>query len=101
MAFILAASIIATVLAKPPGNESLVKNLPQMGDDFPYGVYSGMMQLNNTQKKMYYLLEESQDNWETDPLILWSNGGPGCSSLLGWLTELGAWVLPDNSTTFV
>jgi cathepsin A (carboxypeptidase C) len=32
---------------------------------------------------------ESQNQPTTDPLFWWSNGGPGCSGLLGFLTEHG------------
>jgi len=78
----------------------LVKSLPQM-ETFNYGVYSGYFPIEGTNKSIYYLLTESQNDWKTDPLLIWSNGGPSCSSLLGWMTENGAYLMPDNSVELV
>ena len=48
-----------------------------------------------------FRLVESQRNPSTDPLILWLNGGPGCSSIGGAMTENGPFhVNKDGKTLF-
>jgi hypothetical protein len=47
----------------------------------------------------HYLYIESENDPATDPVILWSNGGPGASSLFGILAELGPLQVSDESLT--
>jgi len=40
-------------------------------------------------RKMFYWFVESQRSPKDDPVMLWTNGGPGCSGMGGFLSEQG------------
>ncbi|EGV65681.1 carboxypeptidase C [Yamadazyma tenuis] len=51
--------------------------------------YTGYLDIEDEDKHFFYWFFESRNDPKTDPVILWLNGGPGCSSMTGLFFELG------------
>jgi carboxypeptidase C (cathepsin A) len=62
---------------------------------YPENWYSGYLDVDNNSTHMHYFFFPSQDKASQSPVLVWFNGGPGCSSLLGALYEHGPFVLND------
>ena len=52
-------------------------------------VYSGYLKTKIEGDELFYVYMPAQNNDPNAPLMLWLNGGPGCSSLFGLFTEVG------------
>ena len=97
--FLLASAIAAFPVAdvKTSANDDLVTSLPGLSPNPPFAHYSGYLPVGS--KQMHYWFAESQGSPTNDPLVLWLNGGPGCSSMEGMLYENGPFqILEDGKT---
>ncbi|KAI3526436.1 hypothetical protein L1887_05689 [Cichorium endivia] len=69
---------------------AIVTQLPGFTGTIPSKHYAGYVTLNeNHGKKMYYYYVLSERDPSKDPVVLWLNGGPGCSSFDGFVYEHG------------
>jgi len=89
---LLVLSLVASIYADQ------ITDLPGLNEAINFTQYSGYLDVPAAVgvNHMHYWFVESMNNPAKDPLVLWFNGGPGCSSLLGFFTELGPFqVQPD------
>ena len=66
-----------------------VTELPGLNWKPEFNQFSGYINLPDTEKYIHYWLVESEMDVELAPLVFWTNGGPGCSGLIGFMTEQG------------
>uniref|UniRef100_A0A8C6SWY5 Carboxypeptidase n=1 Tax=Neogobius melanostomus TaxID=47308 RepID=A0A8C6SWY5_9GOBI len=94
--FLSAGLHFLSVEAAPAGDE--ITYLPGLSKQPSFKHYSGYLDLA-TGKHLHYWFVESQGKPSSDPLVLWLNGGPGCSSLDGLLTEHGPYLIQDDGAS--
>ncbi|KAJ2147439.1 hypothetical protein IW136_000095 [Coemansia sp. RSA 678] len=61
---------------------------------------SGYLDTADDKHFFYWFFEaQNQTKGQDMPLLVWLNGGPGCSSMLGLLTAVGPCLVADNSNS--
>ena len=80
--------MLANLLAPLAFAADEVTSLPGWSGPLPSRQFSGYLDVGAS-KHLHYWLVESEGSPSTDPTVLWLNGGPGCSSLDGFIYEHG------------
>ncbi|KAF9622652.1 hypothetical protein IFM89_032573 [Coptis chinensis] len=75
--------------------------LPGQPEGVNFDQYSGYVTVDPTAgRALFYYFVESPQNSSSNPLVLWLNGGPGCSSLgYGAMEELGPFRVNSDGKT--
>lgn len=63
--------------------------------------FTGYLSTDNDKKHFFFAYFESRSNPREDPLVMWLNGGPGCSSMTGLFMELGPCRVSDSGNSTV
>lgn len=76
-----------------------INSLPGLQEDINFKQYAGSVIVNETHgRSLFYWFVESQGDPTTDPVLLWLQGGPGCSSLGGFFEENGPFIPLENGS---
>jgi len=75
-----------------------ILSLPGWSGKLPSRQYSGYLNGSDT-TRLHYWLVESENDPANSPTVLWFNGGPGCSSLDGFIYEHGPFEVSDDFKT--
>ena len=100
---LFAASVLVAEFAAAAPAEDAVPSLPLYGAP-PTKMYSGYLDAKGPKEapgcatsekvcQLHYWLAEAEQNPASAPVVLWLNGGPGSSSVLGMLQEQGPLII--------
>jgi len=84
----------------PSGDLINNEDLPGLGFNISYKQWSGYLD-GGEGRQLHYWYVASQQDPVNDPVVLWLNGGPGCSSVGGLLTENGPIHVTEDGTTLI
>lgn len=98
MKLALLATVAGAITALPTPEQLRVAKLPGLPENLKLEMYSGLLPVSDDHQLFFYYIRSPQDHAKM-PLSFWFQGGPGCSSIAGMLTEQGPFWPTENGTS--
>ncbi|KAL0337725.1 UNVERIFIED_CONTAM: Serine carboxypeptidase 24 [Sesamum calycinum] len=98
----LSSSLLTTLLTALPAEQELDRITALPGQPpVNFSQFSGYVTVNEQQgRALFYWLTEATSNAHRKPLVLWLNGGPGCSSVAyGASEEIGPFRINKTASS--
>ena len=93
-------ALLATVVSGAPEHDK-VTSLPGIvthNGELQVSLYSGFFESTPTDRVHYMLAEAELGPSNDPPLILWLQGGPGASSMMGMFQEFGPYIIASGDS---
>lgn len=95
---VLIALMILPVLSVPA--EDKIAQIPGYPSTFTARAYGGYLDTTSSKRSLHYIFIEhsSAGPSNNETVVLWLNGGPGCTSLIGFVQEISPYVLEEGQS---
>ncbi|XP_077315357.1 lysosomal protective protein-like [Lithobates pipiens] len=98
MVFLLCTMLLVALSIEAAPQKDQITYLPGLEEQPCFQQYSGYLNVSGG-KYFHYWFVESQQDPSSSPVVLWLNGGPGCSSLDGFLAGHGPFLVQEGGNT--
>jgi len=89
--------VMSSSMYTDEAKHDLITNLPGLSYDPGFKQFSGYLTVDKEHgRNIHYWYVESQGSPSEDPVVYWTNGGPGCSGLLGFGLEHGPFFFSES-----
>eukprot|EP00621_Florenciella_sp_RCC1693_P005607 CAMPEP_0182523910 /NCGR_PEP_ID=MMETSP1323-20130603/1411_1 /TAXON_ID=236787 /ORGANISM="Florenciella parvula, Strain RCC1693" /LENGTH=466 /DNA_ID=CAMNT_0024732387 /DNA_START=55 /DNA_END=1455 /DNA_ORIENTATION=+ len=85
----VSGAVAASIARTPDAEADQIIDLPD-APEVDFNMFSGYLPISDTTNYFYWFAEcDGCEDPASAPVALWTNGGPGCSGLIGMMTEQG------------